>query len=569
MPETTATLRETREGFGLWDALALAFVAFLMTVVLAASWGRWLDPILDVGRDLYIPEKLVAGKQLYRDFQYQFPPVAPYLLALGTLITGSDLPGYTLMGCAVGFVVALTLFFLVRGLAGSAAAATAAALFVTLNLTAASNWGSNFIFPYAHAATLGMMFVLLHLLFMRRYLFVSRSPIEFCVALTFGLLAAGSKLEFAMVIGASILYVCVFQRVQRRLLVFSIAFLAASIVLAWAFFGGNPPGHHWLWDNILLLTGQKTSANFYAAVQGTDHLWSNLLKSLHGAAIVLGGVALLAGLDRAARSPSRWRLLPMASLAVLLAMLSVYGSDYTFFRAWSVLQLALVPLALREPRSPLAFLLVASLTASYRIFLNLSPVWYGFFLILPVYVLILYVLFELLPARGVYSRNVALAWIPLLLMLMLRAQIHQREIWSRCIYPVSTSRGTYLDWNADRAQVMNEFVASAGGIRSLVVIPESPTLNYFIKVDNPLWNQMFTPYFGDFAPVERGMISEFETKQPQYVAFVDRPVEEFGYRGFGIDYDRRLAAYIRSNYREVRSWHRPGFSLVLVKRLGS
>jgi hypothetical protein len=102
-----------------------------------------------------------------------------------------------------------------------------------------------------------------------------------------------------------------------------------------------------------------------------------------------------------------------------------------------------------------------------------------------------------------------------------------------------------------------------------VVIPESPTLNYFTKVDNPLPYQMFTPFISDSEWLEKDMITAFDEKKPQFVAFVSRPVDEFGYRGFGVDYNRNLAAYIRSNYGIAHAWRRPGFSLVLMKRHGS
>jgi dolichyl-phosphate-mannose-protein mannosyltransferase len=536
-----------------WDAAALTGLALLVIIVLAASWARWLDPILDSGRDLYIPEKLVSGKVLYRDFQYYYPPVAPYLLALGTLIVGSDLAGYTFIGIAIGITAMLALYFLVRGLAGTIAATVACAMFVTLSLTAATNWGSNFIFPYAHAATVGMMFLLLYLAFMARFLFRTQATRDWCIAIAFGILAAGSKLELATLFAVSLVYVIAIHRPPRKLVLGGFAAIAGSLTIACVAFSGSG----WLWGNILLLTRQQRSIAFYANVQGTNHLASNALRSLLGAAIVIAFVLLLALLERR-RS--------VALIVIALAVLSFYGGDDKFFRAWSILQLALIPFALRQLRSPLPFLLIASLLMSTRIFLNLTPDWYGFSLIIPLYALIVYVLFELLPSRGVYSKRVALAWLPLLAILMIRTQIQQRYIWSHCVYPVETSRGTYFDWSKDRAEIVQDFIRGAGGARSLVVIPESPTLNYFTRVDNPLSYQMFTPFISDMEWLERDMIAEFDAKKPEYLAFVSRPVGEFGYRGFGIDYNRALARYIGAHYRVARVWQRPRFSLVLMKR---
>ncbi|PYQ31329.1 MAG: hypothetical protein DMF56_05380 [Acidobacteria bacterium] len=554
-----------------WDAFALPALALLVTIVLAASWARWLDPILDSGRDLYIPEKLVTGKVLYRDFQYYYPPVAPYLLALGTLIAGSDLAGYTFLGIAIGITAMLALYLLVRELAGTLAATIASAMFVTLSLTAATNWGSNFIFPYAHAATVGMMFLVLYLAFMARFLFRTQATRDWSIAIACGILAAGSKLELATLFAVSLVYVIAIHRPLRKLVLASVAAIVGSLALAWIAFSGGGPGHHWLWDNIFLLTRQQRSIGFYANVQGTNHIGPNALRSLLGAAIVIAFVLLLrvatAALSgRGAAEGSGTHKVILTLVVIALAVLSFYGGDDKFFRAWALLQLALIPLALRKLRTPLPFLLIASLLMSLRIFLNLTPDWYGFSLIVPLYALIAYVLFELLPANGVYSKRVALAWLPLLAILIVRTQIHQRSIWSHCVYPVTTSRGTYFDWSKDRADIVQDFVRGAGGAHSLVVIPESPTLNYFARVDNPLSYQMFTPFISDMDWLERDMIAEFDARKPDYLAFVSRPVNEFGYRGFGIDYNRALAAYIRSHYGVARVWQRPRFSLVLMKR---
>ena len=126
---------------------------------------------------------------------------------------------------------------------------------------------------------------------------------------------------------------------------------------------------------------------------------SNLLLAARGALLVVVFVLLL----RMKRTVWTW---------IALAVATVLLANDTFFRAWSLLQLALIPFAIRRPREPLALLLLLSLCATSRIFLNLTPVWYGFVFILPVLLLIVYVLFAWLPERGVYAREASLFWMP-------------------------------------------------------------------------------------------------------------------------------------------------------------
>ncbi|HEY0787441.1 MAG TPA: hypothetical protein VGE86_02270, partial [Thermoanaerobaculia bacterium] len=55
-----------KRGAGI-EFAALLLLAALAALVLALSWNRWLEPVIDLGRDLYVPGAILEGKQLYRD----------------------------------------------------------------------------------------------------------------------------------------------------------------------------------------------------------------------------------------------------------------------------------------------------------------------------------------------------------------------------------------------------------------------------------------------------------------------------------------------------------------------
>jgi hypothetical protein len=66
--------------------------------------------------------------------------------------------------------------------------------------------------------------------------------------------------------------------------------------------------------------------------------------------------------------------------------------------------------------------------------------------------------------------------------------------------------------------------------------------------------------------VESAILGELAAHPPDRVAIVTRNVREFGYRGFGIDYDLRIAAWLRAHYREEGRWGGERFQLVLLRR---
>ncbi|HEY5609599.1 MAG TPA: glycosyltransferase family 39 protein [Thermoanaerobaculia bacterium] len=506
-----------------WDLLLFALVAIAGTYAFANSSGRWLDPVIDTGRDLSIPAQVRGGTALYRDVLYYYPPLTPYLLAAATALVGDSLSSYTAIGVAISLVVALALYLTAKVLVHRLAGLAAALLFVGLSFTGASTWGANFIFPYAHAATIGMMFLLLQICFLAVYFFRERAGRWLAIGTAFGLLAAWSKIELA--------------------------------AIALAYFGRD------LIDNAFpasLLRG-RSSSFFYSAVQGRTRLGEFLVASLLGGLTIALVALVIALIDR---SKSRKAV---GGLLALLALLTFFAADDRFFAAWAIAQVALVPFALREPRSPLFFLLLFSMGATLRIYFNLSPNWYGFTLMLPLFLLIAFVLFRFLPERGAYSERAAWLWLPLLLLLMGRGLALQRMTFALKTHRIETARGVFYDVPG-RGAVIESLLRGIAESRakSLVVFPEGLTINYLSGVPTPLSFHTFTPIEAADPDVEHRILQELTERKPELVAIVTRDVSEFGYRGFGIDYHLGIRDFLRANYRPIGRWSSPSFKAMLL-----
>src|SRR6478609_1924617 len=69
----------------------LALVAAVFAVSVAASWQRWADPIVDVGREMNQPLRLAQGEALYADVRHIYGPLSPLLHAAGYRLFGPSL----------------------------------------------------------------------------------------------------------------------------------------------------------------------------------------------------------------------------------------------------------------------------------------------------------------------------------------------------------------------------------------------------------------------------------------------------------------------------------------------
>jgi hypothetical protein len=525
----------------------IALVALLLSIAVLAfaqSYQRWLDPIIDTGRDLYIPEQIGHGAKLYRDIRYQYPPLAPYLLAAITSVIGHSLAAYAWIGIAQSVVIAAGLWMIGRRVAGQIGGFVAALFFVALSFTGASTWGANFIFPYSYGATIGMALLIASL---AAFLFERPS-----IALAALLVASWCKVEYAV----AAVFIVVVLAAARRISLRQAAGFAAGALTTFAVAAFYFRDTAWLRENVFAaaLTKGVTARRFFQNVSGVADWTQNLVTAL----FAIAGLGAIVWLLRSERR---------AIVITLVLAISVLLSGHSFFRAWGILQVVALLYALRVRAGTLATIAAFSIATSFRIPLNVSPVWYGFVLIVPLYALIAYVLFAYLPERGVYSARASLWWIPLIALLCGRDLGVQRVRYAVKSALIVSSRGVFYDANPDRARVLNEFINTVHG-GTLAVMPEGITLNYLTRTTTPLTFHTFTPVETADSRVEDSILSELRAHPPDRVAIVSRDVREFGYRGFGVDYDRRLFAELLHEYSLERKWFPPRFQLILLRRVG-
>ena len=230
-----------------------------------------------------------------------------------------------------------------------------------------------------------------------------------------------------------------------------------------------------------------------------------------------------------------------------MLVLCLAGANHSFIRGWGFLQWAALAYALARDRAgPLLLFAAFSVATTLRIPLAVSPVWYGFALVVPTYALIAYV------CRSAW-------WLPLIALLCGRDLIEQQQRFAAKQFPIVSSRGTFYDWNADRARILNAFVAGLPG-GTLAVMPEGITLNYLTQTYHT-----FTPVETAYPEVERDIVRELTAHPPDRVAIVSRDVSEFGYRGFGLDYDQWIAAFLRERFIPEARWQAPRFSMIVLR----
>src|SRR5262245_4658579 len=142
-------------------------IIVLFIVNLIASWQRWTQPLIDHGREMNLPTRILAGERLYGDVQFLYGPFAPHFNALLYRFFGINLLVLKVSGAVCAIMILLMLFRLARSLMGEWESFLAVGLVMTI---CALKSTANYIQPYAYAALYGLTFALGSLLCAASYL---------------------------------------------------------------------------------------------------------------------------------------------------------------------------------------------------------------------------------------------------------------------------------------------------------------------------------------------------------------------------------------------------------------
>ena len=517
-----------------------ARIALILTVVAVAaiafiqSYARWLDPIIDTGRDLYIPEQLARGAKLYRDIRYQYPPLAPYLLALITGGIGHSLAAYMAIGIAQSMTVVASLWMALRKPLPAFAATLS---FVAICFCGASTWGANFIFPYSYGATIGMALLCIALA-----AFVHARNAAAIAALV---LASWCKVEYAV----AALVIVVILTIARRITMKQVMAYCGAMAMTFAAVALYFRDTNWWSENVFAAWQHGARAKrFFEVISGLAS-WREQLIQI---AVGIAGIAAIFFLQR-------WRHW-LAAVAIIVVACLI--ADHSFFRAWAVLQwIALGWALVRDRDNPLLIFAAFSVATTLRIPLNVSPSWYGFVLTVPAMALAAYTLFCYLPRRNA----MALFWLAPFVANAGADLWQQHERYAQKQFAIVSPRGTFYDWNRDRATILNRVINTVHD-GTLAVMPEGITLNYLTRTRTPLTFHTFTPVETANPAAEDSILRELNAHPPDRVLLVSRDVREYGSRGFGVDYDLRIKAFLLTRYRMETGWRGERFEGVILGR---
>jgi hypothetical protein len=542
----------------------------------AVSWQMWANVVIDGGREMDTPLRLLRGERLYSQVYYLYGPVAPLFNALLYRLFGIHLNTLYAAGLAGSLLLVLMILHLGRRFMTTYEAMLAAAAALLLCVFKLSG---NTIFPYTYAVLYGTLLGTCALTAQVDHLKTGRSGSLIAAGALSGL-ALCCKLEFGFAASASLLALVISEPPGRRARVVRIILVSGLIfpILIYGWLLSRIPAASWVKDTFLIPGNIPAELVYFNKTRlGLDDP-GKTLRELLSALALLGSAAAaisLAAIRMAGEpilssglSPRVRRLWWMmcAGLGWILVHVLLWGThwDMNPFRALPVLFVGMTYYSVKKQNSrdgtdtPARALLLVSvycLAVLARVIVRVPAGGAISAGLLPVPLLLFtsmaianFPMLATSAAAGYHRRRIVLllltvALIAILGVLVFR-QTHNSYTW------LHTPRGNLrqpspVTWAMNQAL---EFLArnSSPG-EYILALPEGSSLNFLADRLMPLRYEVLTPGF--LTDREEGQaIRRIQEKNVRFIFLFNRPTSEFGPRAFGRDYCRTLMRWIDANY---------------------
>ena len=559
--------------------LALAGLYVCAAVLLACTWRRWPDVLVDFGRELYVPWRLANGAVLYRDVAYFNGPLSPYLNALLFRVFGASVSTLVFANTFLLGILLTVMFRLATQMFRVTTAWIACACFLPLFAFShmLRNGNYNYICPYSHEMTHGIViaFLIMGLWFSRNR---GRWWCLGLIGLLWGcaflgkaelFLATSGMLVFAFGLAAMserVGWKVVFARAGWILVGAVIPACGFTIWLAcwmdgWEALRGVLGTWSWI-------VGTEVSGEFfYRRMTGWETpVWSLLA--------IVRSTGALAFACLAAGYVERWRrggqpAMIWLVVAAAIGVFALVGSTFPVIlqgRSLAAVALCLFGVmvawryragaAERETVDRLMVWVVLGGLLLAKFAFRPSLAHYGFVLAMPVVVLLIAILWERLPellcpeTGGQTCRTV-------LALLLVADVLGTLSMTTVNLVQKDVKVGQGADrFFADGGRGANEVAAAVNYLAektptdaTVMVLPEGVMLNYLARRTSS------TPYV-NLCPPELSMYGEdtiartMANKPADYIVLVNKDVSEYGKAAFGeVGYGATLMQWVRRHYQ--------------------
>ena len=559
------------------EFLGLTALVCFVVALLASSWRKWPDPLIDYGREIYIPWRLASGGKLFKDVDDLYGPLSRYFDAGLFKIFGSGIMVLAVANICIYGVILGLLYYLFKKAWGMKASFVSCFVFVGVfsfsQLTSTSNY--NFITPYSQQVTHGFLICLILTALLPKWVRNASVKKSFWVGIMIGLTSI-LKPEFILTSGlmfggAFVLRIKLYGVPSIRSIlvgalgvvlptfIFLIYFLS-YLALKDAFFAAC-----FAWLNGIFIWKDQLYAHVLNNFSGMDDPKSHLITHSLATLRALGFIAGIAGAALGLKSIKKVWFKHVLGLSIflgvwlfafnkvvwvnigqcLLGLLSIY----VLYRGLRIIR------SLRDEddsalvlRSILSLFALALMT---RMVLNGRLYQYGFIQAAMATMVITATLWDELPSilrLDRISRGYIMAWVGIFITCGVGTTISQSQKFLETkTLAIGVGRDLFYGFpGGEIVKSISENLAKQPNDHTLIVIPEGIMVNYLSRKISPVSVAAFytTPQ------LEAEILGNLKNNPPHWVVSITRDLSEYGVAHYGAkgNSGESINEWVKANY---------------------
>ena len=532
------------------DNKYLIFLWLFCILGLLFFCGHYQGILIDFGREVYYPQRILQGKILYKDLFNIYGPLAYQINAVLYKFFGAKLSTLYGAGVLCSLLTVSGIFFIAKkflseflsfgiGLFSLAVGVTTSVIF-------------NFHFPYSWAVLYGLVAFLFSLYFLLNFC-DDKNSTNLCISSFLAGICITCKYDFILY-GIIVLFLIIKEKNFKALLSFlSVPFICFGVLFIQGLRFSDLANFLIV---IKAMAKSKTLTYFYQNSGIYFHPKALVTDFLLFLKFVIPFSAILAGVSLFNRNK-----IGSISLQIFgwVTFLWFFTGKYQI--AFGFLPLVLLIFALFSYKKfdfKLFILVLSALAAGAKVFWVLILQSYGNYYVPIILIAFLALLFTYLPKR--LEKIVAIYVIIAGLFIF----ISNFSALSLPQYKITTEKGTIYTqkYIADSTNQLINFLKNQNG--NAVIFPEGMSVNFLSNtISDDYYNSLLPLYVETFT--EEKIINHYRENLPEYVIFNNLNMKDYYFKYICEDYALDFCRFVKDNY-EMDKIIDNGFRYVIFKR---
>ena len=516
--------------------------------------GHYSNTLLDIGREIYYPERILRGDVLYKDLFNIYGPFSYLWNAVLYKIISPNILTLYLSGCVCSFGIVSGIYLIARKFLSESLSFALGAFTVMTGVCATHLF--NFTLPYSFAMLYGTVAFIYSILFLIKFRETNSANWLYISALLCGMCIA-NKYDFFLY-GILVLAVALKTKNRRIILNSLTCMMLIPVVLfiVLVLQGLRLNDIITATADIKHVISSKSLTYFYK-VQGIYFspmvlvLWLiNLLRTGIGFAGLMFGVKLT----------EKNRFLGYATVGFFAIVTLVLTSPPVFmFIAPLAIILLIIGGKQAKISSKIAILTLGALSVCAKSFWVMLPLNYGVYVLPTILTAGLVLLFCLIDKK--YEKVFAIGLVAVGLNLLGNSFLERVKLDT----PIVTEKGVIYT-HKNNAEVTNGLIKifKENEVKSAYIYPEGLTVNFLAKVDcDGYFNSMLPLYAESFG--EKVFINAVEKNKPDVIVLSNQNMREYGPEYICSNYSFEFCDYLSKNYTMTHNLDK-GFRFIVFER---